>query len=236
MPPTWSLHNGDAMDWLRSLPADHADTVCTDPPYGISLNPMLNNGASRADPKFMRIVNDDAPFVWWLREAWRVTKPDGCLVCFAGWQTSDVFRQAIKWAGWRIRSMVVWDKERPGVGDFSRDFAPQHELIWFAIKGKFRFQRPTEGREHARSVIRCKSPRGKERTHPTEKPVDLLRHLVRITTPPGGLVIDPFGGTGSTGVASALEGRRFAGSELSGAYCQTARARLKAATRPTSPP
>ena len=226
----------DAMDWLRSLPSEHADTVCTDPPYGIDFRAFGAEGVNDPNPRFAKIANDDCPFVWWLREAWRTTRPGGCLICFAGWQTSDTFRTAITWAGWKLRSMVIWDKERPGLGDFNQDFAPQHEIIWFASKGRFKFQRPAGRLERPRSVIRCKAPHGPARTHPTEKPVELLRQLIRTTTPPDGLVIDPFSGTGSTAVAATLEARRFAGSELSEAYATTARSRLRALTRPTPPP
>lgn len=239
MPPTWSLVNADAMDWLRSLPNEHAHTVCTDPPYGIS----YHNGSLKAgDPNSARhaaIANDDAPYIWWLREAWRVTRPGGCLLCFAGWQTSDTFRDAITHAGWRLRSMVVWDKERPGLGDFAQDFAPQHEIIWFAVKpahcraAGFRFQRDqASGKlDRPRSVLRCKTPPLATRTHPTEKPVELLRTLIRATTPIDGLVIDPFSGTGSTGEATLREARRFAGCELSAEYATTARSRLKSAAQ-----
>lgn len=235
------IANKDAMDWLRRMPDDGADCVCTDPPYGIEFKAFGSTGASDTRPRFASIANDDKPFIWWLREAWRATRPGGCLLCFAGWQTSDVFRDAITHAGWWLRSMVVWDKERPGLGDFRQDFAPQHEIIWFAVKpahcraAGFRFQVcPESGRlDRPRSVLRCKSPPLSIRTHPTEKPVELLRTLIRATTPPGGLVIDPFSGTGSTGEAALREGRRFAGCELSAEYAATARQRLKAATRGT---
>ena len=74
---------------------------------------------------------------------------------------------------------------------------------------------------------------GNERTttranhHPTVKPTDLMRYLVRMVTPPGGLVLDPFTGSGSTGRAAMLEGMRFIGCELSPEYAEIARARIR---------
>lgn len=62
--------------------------------------------------------------------------------------------------------------------------------------------------------------------HPTVKPVALMRYLVRLVTPPGGLVLDPFCGSGTTGVAAVAEGARFVGIELDPAYAGIARARL----------
>jgi site-specific DNA-methyltransferase (adenine-specific) len=77
---------------------------------------------------------------------------------------------------------------------------------------------------------------GNERTttraniHPTVKPTDLMRYLCRLVTPPGGLVLDPFTGSGSTGKAAVLEGFRFLGCELSEEYAAIARARIAAAS------
>lgn len=73
-------------------------------------------------------------------------------------------------------------------------------------------------------------PRPDGRTHnphPTVKPVALMRWLVRLVCPPGGLLLDPFMGSGTTGVAAALEGRRFCGIELEPAFLEIAAARIE---------
>ncbi len=62
--------------------------------------------------------------------------------------------------------------------------------------------------------------------HPTVKPVDLMRYLVRLVTPPGGLVLDPFLGSGTTAIACHLEGFQWIGMELDPEYCEIARARI----------
>jgi site-specific DNA-methyltransferase (adenine-specific) len=62
--------------------------------------------------------------------------------------------------------------------------------------------------------------------HPTVKPVDLMRWLCRLVTPPGGLILDPFMGSGSTGVAAFGEGFRFLGMDISAEYCDIARRRI----------
>ena len=72
-----------------------------------------------------------------------------------------------------------------------------------------------------------KADRGEGNTHPTVKPTDLMRYLVRLVTPPGGVVLDPFMGSGSTGKAAVLEGFRFIGCELSEEYLAIARARIE---------
>jgi site-specific DNA-methyltransferase (adenine-specific) len=77
--------------------------------------------------------------------------------------------------------------------------------------------------------------------HPTVKPTALMRYLCRLITPPGGIVMDPFMGSGSTGKAAIIEGFRFTGCELEAEYCEIARARITAAqlplfTNPLQPP
>lgn len=74
-----------------------------------------------------------------------------------------------------------------------------------------------------------KSDRGEGNNHPTVKPTDLMRYLCRLVTPPGGVVLDPFMGSGSTGKAALLEGFRFIGCERSPEYVAIARARIAAA-------
>jgi site-specific DNA-methyltransferase (adenine-specific) len=76
-----------------------------------------------------------------------------------------------------------------------------------------------------------RSERGEGNNHPTVKPVALMRWLVRLVTPPGGLVLDPFMGSGTTGVAAMEEGFNFIGIEIDPGYCEIARARIGNATR-----
>lgn len=80
------------------------------------------------------------------------------------------------------------------------------------------------------NVLAASRVRGDAREHQTQKPVDLLRSLIRVVAPPGGLVLDPFAGSGSTGVAAVEEGREFVGVEREAAYVETARRRLAAAS------
>lgn len=76
-----------------------------------------------------------------------------------------------------------------------------------------------------------KAERGAGNTHPTVKPVALMRYLLRLVTQPGGLAVDPFTGSGSTAVAAAMEGFQFVGFELSAEYAEIARARVAAVTK-----
>ena len=200
------LHLGDCLDVMRGMPDGCVDAVVTDPPYGIAYQ-----SAWRTDPlkRHRPIANDAQPFVWFLPEAARLLRPGGALLCFCRWDTREAFRLAIGWAGLQVRSHVVWDREAHGMGDLTAQFAPQHDDIWFATKGQFRFPG-----ERPKSVVRALRVSGASMVHPNEKPVDLMRQLVDAVTPPGGVVLDPFLGSGATGCAAVATNRSFVGIEM----------------------
>lgn len=110
-------------------------------------------------------------------------------------------------------------KPRPSIGRFG-DMAPPRAH-------PARIETETSAARFFYCAKASKSDRGVENIHPTVKPTDLMRYLCRLVTPPGGLVLDPFMGSGSTGKAAILEGFRFVGCELSAEYIEIARARIQ---------
>lgn len=204
------LIRGDCLDALRSIPDSTVDAVVTDPPYGIRY--VTRRGH--------KVANDERPFIWWLHDAWRVTREGGALLCFCRWDVQEQFRSAIETAGWKLKSQVIWDRELHGMGDVRAAFAPSHDVIWFAVKGKYRFpgSRP-------RSVIRARRV-VTGLVHPTEKPVQLMEELLAAVAPSGGLVLDPCMGSGTTGVACKKLGLKFIGIELDDSHYGTAKSRI----------
>jgi site-specific DNA-methyltransferase (adenine-specific) len=211
---------GDCLDVLRALPDGCVDAVITDPPYGISYQSARRTGSER----FPKIANDAQPFVWWLPEAARTLAPGGCLVCFCRWDTAEAFRLAIGWAGLRIGAQLVWDRMVHGLGDPSSRPAPQHDVMWFAVRGRYQLpdRRPT-------SVYRAQRIGGDQLEHPNQKPADLMRGLIRDYAPAGGVILDPFAGSGTTGVAAISEGRRAILIEKEPAYADIAERRIREA-------
>lgn len=222
---TATVHVGDALAVLRTLPDASVDAVITDPPYGIA----FQSARPTEGPRFDAIVGDDKPAIGFLRDAVRVLR-DGCAVfVFCEWRHSEVFRSAMEAEGLVIRSQVVWDRQSHGMGDLAAAFAPCHDLAWFATKGQgfaFNGKRP-------QSVLRFPRVAAGAMTHPAEKPLALMRHLVRCLCPVGGVVLDPYGGSGTTAVASVIEGRRAITCEIVPAYADLARRRIEAAEQGT---
>jgi len=220
---TVDLRLGDCLEVMKTLPDKSVDAVITDPPYGIDYQSARRIDSERK-PK---IDNDKRPFIWWLYDAYRITSDGGCLLTFCEWRYQEVWRMAIETAGYVVRSQVIWDRDWHGLGDLSAQFAPQHDIIWFATKGHFEFKngRPT-------SVQRVRRVSAEELVHPNEKPIALMYRLVEIATPKEGLVLDPFMGSGTTGVACVQTGRNFIGVEVDPGYFEIAKQRIENAQPP----
>lgn len=171
------LYHGDAMQVLAEFPDDYFDAVITDPPYGMA----YQSGWTEKAERFDQIANDDQPYIWWLRDAARVIKLGGCLVCFCRWDSAEAFRLAIGWAGLRVVSQLVWDRVVHGMGDLTGSPGPQHDTIWFAVKGAYKLpgKRPT-------SVYRFQRPHGEALEHPNQKPLTLMGQLIADYVPRGG--------------------------------------------------
>lgn len=212
------LQLGDCLEVLPTLKVESVQCIITDPPYGISYQSARRTDK---DDRKQKLQNDDKPFIWWLYQAYRVTAQGGALLCFCEWRYQDLFRIAIECAGYTIKSQVIWDRGWHGLGDLNSSFAPQHDVIWFAVKGSFEFK---NGRP--KSVKRFQRISAESLVHPTEKPVSLLFDLITDISEPGDTVLDPMMGSGATGVASIKAGRKFIGIEIDEDYFNIATSRM----------
>jgi site-specific DNA-methyltransferase (adenine-specific) len=155
-------------------------------------------------------------------ECLRVAKPGSPLCVFTDWRQLPTMTDAIQAGGWVWRGIVVWDKTeacRPAMGRF----AAQCEYVVWGTAG------PSNDDEDVGclwGVIR-EPVRMADKHHVTGKPTAVMQRLVQIC-PPGGIVLDPFAGSGTTGVAALLEGRTFLGVEVAGEYARIASDRLVA--------
>ncbi|HBW16461.1 MAG TPA: DNA methylase [Desulfovibrio sp.] len=230
-----TLIQGEALTVLRTLPTASVDTVLTDPPYssgGITMaarqadpaQKYQRTGTKRTYPAMLGDNRDQRSFtLWatlWLSECWRVAKDGARIMVFTDWRQLPAMTDALQAAGWMWRGVVTWHKPsaRPSLGDFKRDA----EYVITGSKGK-----PTMHTRTCPPGVYRHSVNAARKTHLTEKPVALLEDLLAVTAPgPDALVLDPFAGSGSTGVACLNTGRRFVGIELSAEYHARASKRL----------
>jgi site-specific DNA-methyltransferase (adenine-specific) len=232
------LYLGDALEVLVSLDRDCADAIVTDPPYCSGAATEANKGSAthqglRAetikDQRFKWFPADNmttSGLTWLMRslsvESARIVNDGGSMLVFCDWRMSTNLAPAMESAGWRLRNLCIWNKGHFGLGT---GFRPQHEMIIHLTKRAPVFHHAGYG-----NVLDC--PRtGAEREHPTAKPIDLMRALVEVVAGPGALVIDPFMGSGTTGVAAVNLGRRFIGVEVDPANFEIACRRIGTATK-----
>jgi DNA modification methylase len=226
--PTHDVLVGDCRTLLPRLTSASVDAVICDPPYGIAYTPVRAKG--RHDHPWQSIAGDDTfhPdfYEQWLRQAHRVLKPDGHIYVFAHERYVGDVRRLLAGTGFTPKRTLVWDKGSfPPIGDTRCDWGGATEFVQYAIKGRRPLTRPRES-----NVLRFARVPAAHMRHPTEKPVDLLRALIRKSVPPGGLVLDPFAGSGSTGEAAQLEHRSSLLIELDRRYAAIAKHRLTSTT------
>ena len=214
----YALIQGDCLDVGRKLPTGVFDSCAIDPPYGMAYTGWEGKRAP--------IANDKSPFIWWLHDAYRVLKPTAAMACFCNWRNQEAFKFGIEIARFTVRSQVIWDRMNGGMGHTGKTFAPRHDVVWFATKGRFNFP---HGRPD--SVLPVANVPTRHRQHSTQKPDDLMRRLIHSITPTGGVVYDPTMGSGSTGVAAVAQGYRFIGVEMDAGNYATAQRRLREAER-----
>lgn len=221
-----TLWQGDARDVLASVPKESTDLIVTDPPYSVEWQ------SNRRTERFDQLVgdgdNDDerAVITEILTHCVRIVGQNRHLYVFGPAEALD---------GQKVSEVVelIWNKVALGSGDVTSSWAPQHERISFCVS-KFRHagKAGTTGlptRLRKGSVLEYPRPTGRNVRHPSEKPVPLLSELIESSSRRGDLVVDPFAGVGSTGVAALLAGRRALLVEKDPRWISTAVERLKAA-------
>lgn len=199
---------GDCIDVMRGMESTSVDFILTDPPY-------LVNYRSRDG---QTVANDDNDA--WLEPAFaemhRILKDGSFCLSFYGWNKVDRFMAAWRSAGFRVVGHVVFRKR---YASSSRFFDHHHEQAYLLAKGDVSLPAKPMA-----DVIDWQYTGN--RLHPTQKPVSVLRPFVEAFCKRGGIVLDPFCGSGSTLVAARDSERGYIGIELERRHCQTAQLRL----------
>lgn len=223
-----TLWHADARDVLGEVPTESVDLVLTDPPYGISYRSNMRSetweiqGDGGGDDERGVVLNV-------LRECVRAVGQRRHLYVFG----SDVLGEA----GEKVSqgAELIWRKQAMGSGDLSSAWGKQHETIWFYVSmhrhGGKRGKELLPVRMRKGSVLDASRRTGRTLRHPTEKPLGLLQELIESSSRQGEVVLDPFAGVGSTGVAAILAGRRAILVEKDAQWLDVASERLREAER-----
>jgi DNA modification methylase len=209
-----TIYHGDCREVLPCLPS--VRLVVTDPPYVFGIASTAQEGKAGG---WGDLMNSSIWYESWLRACHRLTvTAQGAMWVFNSWRSFPVLARASYGVSWPIESLLVWDKEWIGPGG-QKGLRPSYEQV--ALFAHADFALSNRGLPDIR---RSKWSSLKPNGHSAEKPVDLLRWLIRESG--GGLVLDPFVGSGSTLEAAKAEGHEAIGIEIEERWCEIAAKRL----------
>ncbi len=218
----WHVERGDCLAVLRTLPDACADALITDPPYSSggmfrgdrAKEPSakyVSTGTQIVRPEFAGDNRDQRSFGYWsslwLGECQRVAKSGAPICIFTDWRQLPLTTDVLQAGGWIWRGIVVWDKTEAARPTSGR-FASQAEFVVWGSNGAMPLDR---GVDCLPGVLRVPVQLD-DKFHITGKPTELMQRIVPICAF-GGLIIDPFCGSATTGVAALRHGYRFLGIE-----------------------
>lgn len=213
------ITQGDCLDVMKRLPDESIDLIVTDPPY------LMNYQSRRrvANEKFRHIHNDvdsHELISEYLAECSRILKDNTAIYVFCSWHHIDFFKAEFE-HHFKLKNLIVWNKNNHGSGDLKGAYAPKHELVLYGHKGRSIFRE-----KRVPDVIDCAKIPSLKLTHPTEKPTELLDIFIRNSSDEDALVLDGFAGTGSTGISAIRNKRNFIGIELDPEYVEIGNRRI----------
>ena len=246
----------DALTGLARIPDGSVDLILTDPPY--------NLGKDYGNASDQQSVEDYLAWTeQWIDAALPKLKDNGSLYIFLTWRFSPEIFVMIK-KRMTMMNEIIWDRRVPSMGGSTRSFSSVHDTIGFFVKRKdyyfdldaVRIPYDAETKKaRSRSIFvgakwlevgynpkdlwsvsRLHREHPERADHPTQKPLEIIERMVKASCPEGGVVLDPFLGSGTTAVAAQRSGRNFVGFELNPAYCEIIEARLAAPEVPVAKP
>lgn len=251
--PTIELKWGDCLEILALMPAESVDMIFADPPYNLS-----NDGFTCQSGRAVSVNKGDwdrsqgiaADFAFhqaWIAACQRILKPNGTLWISGTYHSIYACGFALQTLDFHLLNDICWYKPNASPNLSCRYFTASHETLLWARKSKqarhtFNYDAMKQGDfpkdvlkvrdRQMRSVWSIPTPSMAEKQygrHPTQKPIALLERVILASTQPGDWVVDPFMGSGTTGVVAAEHDRRFLGIERDRDYIQLAHQRIQAA-------
>lgn len=236
------LYKNDCLKVLEQIPENSVDMVFADPPYllsngGFSVHAGKRVSVNKGEWDKSNGLKKDFEFhLKWIQAIKRILKPSGTLWISGTYHSIYQCGFALQVAGFHVLNDIAWFKPNASPNLSCRFFTASHETLVWARKDKkakhiFNYSLMKNGTwpEDAlkkpglqmRSVWSMGTPKPSEKIHgkhPTQKPIDLLKRIVLASTNKGDVVLDPFTGSSTTGLAAILNDRKFIGIDLEKKY------------------
>lgn len=223
---TIQLYNGDCLELITEIPSNSIDLIITDPPYKTikggnkSAKWVSRYGGSILSKNDGKIFNfNNVNNEKWIKEAYRVLKNGSHFYIMTNLINLFEFKKLAEKAGFKLHNLLVWEKNTCTA---NRWYMKNCEYILFFRKGKAK----SINNASTKTVHQFDNIVGKK-LHPTEKPVELMKLYIENSSEIGEIVLDPFMGSGSTGIACVSADRSFIGYELDEGYFKIAKERIE---------
>lgn len=251
-----TLYEGDCLAIIPTLPERSVDMIFADPPYNLSNGGITCHAGRMVSvdkgewDKSNGIEADHAFTIEWLSACHRVLKDDGTIWVSGTMHKIYSVGFALQQLGYKLLNEISWFKPNASPNLSCRYFTHSHETVIWAAKSKrskhkfdYQLMKQTAGGKQMRSlwmdidvedepqdiwpIITPSKAEKKYGKHPTQKPIALIERIIQASTNPGDIVLDPFTGSSTTGVAAISQGRRFIGIDTDTDYLELSIKRLK---------
>lgn len=248
----FALYHGDSLEFMKKFPSEHFDMVFADPPYNLSNGGFTVHAGKRVSvhkgkwDESKGFENDLEFHLKWIDEIKRILKPNGTIWISGTYHSIYQCGYALQKLGYHILNDISWFKPNASPNLSGRYFTASHETLIWARKHKdakhvFNYKAMKEGHWHMsdfikkaekqmRSVWAIGTPKPEEKKfgkHPTQKPLALLERIILASTNKESVILDPFTGSSTTGIAAAKFGRKFIGMDTEEDYLKLSIKRYK---------
>ena len=229
---TTDLYHGRSWEIMKAWePGKYQfDCLLTDPPYGVDFQSTYGKDEEAREAYQRKIEDDEDPekAVKRFHRTLKATLPFLSETCevyiFSQWQVAPVWQPYLEALGdycdLHLRQLLIWEKGYPGIGDVKYNWGAGHEFIYYLKRGRRKMPYRRSGILHIDKV------RPGTNVHPTQKPTDLLKILIEMSTDKGDWIFDPYAGSASTLVAAKECGRHAVGIERESDYYEVGMTRL----------